>query len=67
VVKKLGADETFSYKLELQEQIDLILKITDGNFSRVFDASAMATDTGMGALAQNKSTGAKYFATTNDW
>lgn len=67
LVKSLGADATVSYKLPLAEQLDEIQKITGGKLFRAFDASAMATETGMGALAQVTLPGAKYFSTVNDW
>jgi hypothetical protein len=58
-----------NHRIPLDEQLKEIGPITGGKFSRVFDASAMATETGMKALAtvsKAKDT-AKYFATTNDW
>ena len=69
LVKSQGADAAFNYKLSLEEQLAEIKQITGGNFSRVFDASAMATETGMEALAQvgDKDAKVKYFATVNDW
>lgn len=65
----LGADATVSYKLSLAEQLKEIESITGGKFSRVFDASAMASQTGMEALFEHgdSKAGGKYFATTNDW
>ena len=69
MVKALGADATFSYKLPLDEQLSEIGRITGGKFSRVFDGSAFAAETGMEALAKHGDSDAKvkYFATTNDW
>ena len=69
VVKALGADATFSYKLPLDEQLSEIGRITGGKFSRVFDGSALAAEVGMEALAKHGDSDAqvKYFATTNDW
>jgi hypothetical protein len=69
VVKSYGADATFSYRIPLEDQIKEIGRLTGGNFSRVFDASAMATETGMTALATytDPDEKHKYFATTNDW
>jgi len=69
VVKALGADATFSYKLPLDEQLSEIGRITGGKFSRVFDGSAFAAEAGMEALAKHGDSDAKvkYFATTNDW
>ncbi|KAH7330514.1 chaperonin 10-like protein [Rhexocercosporidium sp. MPI-PUGE-AT-0058] len=68
-LKSIGADATFNYKLPLEEQLKEIASITSGKFSRVFDASAMASQTAMEALAQHGDPKAevKYFATTNDW
>ncbi|KAF8853745.1 GroES-like protein [Acephala macrosclerotiorum] len=68
-VKGLGADATFSYKLPLADQLAEITKVTKGNFSRCFDASAMASETGMEALAQcgHPDAQVKHFSTTNDW
>lgn len=42
--------------------------VTGGKFAKVFDASAMATDVGLGALlsVSNLDDKIKYFATTND-
>jgi hypothetical protein len=67
MVKAAGADATFNYRLTLEEQLAEIENITGGNFSRIFDASSMGAETGLEALAQNKSTNEKYFSTTNDW
>lgn len=68
-VKAIGAAATLNYKLPLEEQLGEIASITGGKFSRVFDASAMATETGMEALAKHgdPEVEAKYFVTTNDW
>jgi hypothetical protein len=65
----VGADATFSYKIPLEDQIKEIGNLTGGKFSRVFDASAMATETGITALAtyNDPDEKHKYFATTNDW
>jgi hypothetical protein len=42
--------------------------VTGGRFSKVFDASAMSTETGITALSTYNLDGEqKYFATTNDW
>ncbi|KAH9204438.1 chaperonin 10-like protein [Leptodontidium sp. 2 PMI_412] len=69
LVSSLGADGIINHRLPLEEQLREVQKITSGNFSRVFDSSAMATATAMAALAQisNAKDGSKYFATTNDW
>lgn len=68
-MKDLGADATFNYKVPLQEQLTEIKRITGGKYPRCYDASAMASETGMEALAQggDSETKAKIFATTNDW
>jgi NADPH:quinone reductase-like Zn-dependent oxidoreductase len=69
LVKGFGADATFNYRIPLEEQIKEIVRATEGKFSKVFDASAMAAETGMAALAAStepKSEG-RHFATTNDW
>ncbi|KFZ15866.1 hypothetical protein V502_05379 [Pseudogymnoascus sp. VKM F-4520 (FW-2644)] len=69
LVKSLGADGIVDHRLPLEEQLREVHNITSGNFSRVFDASAMATETGIAALdkvSANKDE-VKYFATTNDW
>ncbi|KAH8590986.1 chaperonin 10-like protein [Bisporella sp. PMI_857] len=69
VVKKVGAGATFSHKLPLDEQIKAIGEITKGNFLRVFDASGLASETGMAALTAFTSPSGKqkFFSTTNDW
>ncbi|KFX86801.1 hypothetical protein V490_08834 [Pseudogymnoascus sp. VKM F-3557] len=69
VVEAAGAEATLDYKLPLSEQLDSIREITGGNFSRVFDASAMGTETAVGAVLQvaDKSASVRYFSTTNDW
>ncbi|RDL38343.1 GroES-like protein [Venustampulla echinocandica] len=69
LVEGLGADATLSHRIPVAEQLQGIATITGGKFSRVFDASAMAGDTGMQALADQSSISdsAKYFTTTNDW
>lgn len=67
-VKSIGADATFNYKLSLEEQIKEIGHATGGKFSKVYDCSAMAAETGMAALATaSTDTEPKIFATTNDW
>ncbi|KAE8446201.1 hypothetical protein EG329_012426 [Mollisiaceae sp. DMI_Dod_QoI] len=68
-LKDLGVDATFSYKIPLTEQLAEIAAIAKGKCSRCFDASAMAGETGMEALAQcgDPQVPVKYFATTNDW
>ncbi|KAG9229841.1 hypothetical protein BJ875DRAFT_488553 [Amylocarpus encephaloides] len=49
-------------------QVKGIASITNGNFVRHFDASAMAGELGMQALADHGAKDkTKYFATTNDW
>lgn len=69
VVESVGADATFNYKIPLEDQIKEIGRITGGKFSRVFDASALAGETGMAALAASTAhdEDLKYFATVNDW
>jgi hypothetical protein len=64
-LKSLGADETYNHRLPLPEQLEAISTITGGKCAKVFDASAMATETGLGMLSSGE--GKKYFATTNDW
>ncbi len=68
-IKSLGADATFNYKLPLEKQLEEIDVLTEGKCARVFDASAMATETGMSVLEKYKFPyeGSKYFSTTNDW
>ena len=58
-----------NHRLPLEEQLREVHNITSGNFSRVFDASAMATEIGIAALAKVSADKdeIKYFATTNDW
>lgn len=57
-----------SYKVPEEEQLSQIASITGGNFTRLLDASSMAGETGMKALAEKGAPGKqKYFATTNDW
>jgi hypothetical protein len=55
--------------VSLDEQLSEIGRITGGKFSRVFDSTAFAAETGMEALAKygDKDAKVKYFATTNDW
>jgi hypothetical protein len=69
LVENVGADATFNYKIPVEEQIKEIGRITSGKFSRVFDTSAFASETGLGALAAytDPDEGNKYFATTNGW
>lgn len=58
------------YKLPLQEQVDTISKVTEGNFHRAFDASAQSSQTAFDALhkVSRRNTGEKkLFATTDDW
>ncbi|KFY06771.1 hypothetical protein V492_07747 [Pseudogymnoascus sp. VKM F-4246] len=68
-VKAAGAESTFNYKLPLSEQLANIREITGGNFTRVFDASAMGTETGIGAIVQvaDQKAPVRYYSTTNDW
>jgi NADPH:quinone reductase-like Zn-dependent oxidoreductase len=66
-VKSIGADETFDYKIPLEEQIKEVGRVTGGKFSKVYDCSAMATETGMAALGTSIDTEPRIFATTNDW
>ncbi|OBT88014.1 hypothetical protein VE02_02899 [Pseudogymnoascus sp. 03VT05] len=69
VVKAAGAEAVFDYKLTLDEQLSTIQQITNGNFSRVFDASAQGTETGMRAVlgVADQHAPLRYFSTTNDW
>lgn len=67
LVKSLGADAVFNYKGSLEDQLTEIETITQRNFSRVFDASAMAAETAMESLKTCSSGTTKYFATTDDW
>jgi len=67
VVKSLGADAVFNYKISLEDQLAEIETITKRNFSRVFDASAMAAETAMESLKTCSSGKTKYFSTTDDW
>jgi len=69
LVESLGADATYSHRLPLEDQLKEISLITDGKFSKVFDASAFGAETGMAALAKLGDSNAKpkYFSTTNDW
>jgi hypothetical protein len=67
LVQSVGADATLNHRIPLEEQLKEIEAVTDRNFSRVFDASAMATETGMKALASISKGAPKYFTTTNDW
>lgn len=67
-VKGFGA-EVFDYKKSIQEQVDAVLQITGGNFSRIFDA--VASDDPVIAKELFKqdalSSKTKLFASTNDW
>jgi hypothetical protein len=57
-----------SHKEPTEEQLKGIESITHGKFTRVFDASAMAGEFAMQALAEyGEKDKVKYFATTNDW
>ncbi len=69
LVESLGADATYNHRLPLEDQLKEISLITDGKFSKVFDASAFGVETGMAALARLGDPNAKpkYFSTTNDW
>jgi NADPH:quinone reductase-like Zn-dependent oxidoreductase len=69
LVKGQGADATFSYRISLEKQIEAIKSATGGKFSKLYDASGMATDTGMAALATSTEphSAKKIFATTNNW
>ncbi|KFY88357.1 hypothetical protein V500_06410 [Pseudogymnoascus sp. VKM F-4518 (FW-2643)] len=69
LVTSLGADGIVNHRLPLEEQLREVQNITGGNFCRVFDSSAMATETAIAALDKisNAKDGSKYFATTNDW
>jgi hypothetical protein len=69
LVESLGADATYNHRLPLEDQLKEISLITDGKFSKVFDASAFGAETGMAALAKHGDPNAhpKYFSTTNDW
>jgi len=66
-VRSIGADATFDYKTPIESQIKEIERVTGGNFSKSYDCSAMAAETGMAALATSTDTEPKIFATTNDW
>lgn len=66
LVKSLGADATFNYKIPLEEQLKEIRQVTGGNFSKIYDPSAFSAETGMAALATSTESG-RIFATTNDW
>jgi hypothetical protein len=68
-VESLGADATYNHRLPLEDQLKEISLITNGKFSKVFDASAFGAETGMAALAKHGDPIAipKYFSTTNDW
>ncbi|EPE33528.1 GroES-like protein [Glarea lozoyensis ATCC 20868] len=68
LIKKLGADSVLSHKDPPEEQLKGVESITKSNFSRIFDASAMAGEFSMQALAElGEKNKPKYFATTNDW
>lgn len=66
LVKSLGADATFNYKIPLDEQLKEIGSVTGGSFSKIYDPSAFSAETGMAALATSTEHG-RIFATTNDW
>lgn len=70
VVRELGAS-VFDYKKPLEEQVKDTMATTGGKFTRVFDAVA-SNDALARALfkelnKEGKTSGQKYFATTNDW
>ena len=67
LVKSIGADATFDYKISLADQLKKIKLVTGGTFSKVFDSSAMATENGLAVLSVSTDTEPKIFATTNDW
>jgi len=66
VVKELGATP-FDYKTSVDQQLEDVLKITSGKYSRIFDAVAADDPVLAKALFKASSAPEKYFATTNDW
>lgn len=67
-VRSFGA-EVFDYKLSVQEQLEAVLKITEGKVSRVFDAVASDNPVIARELFKHEtlSSKTKLFASTNDW
>lgn len=71
VLHALGA-QTFSYKLPVDEQVEAILRITDGKISQVFDAVASDDPVVVKKLFSSlNAAGGRgkelLFSTTNDW
>ncbi|KAK5061616.1 hypothetical protein LTR84_008160 [Exophiala bonariae] len=65
-VKALGA-ATFDYKQPLEAQVQEVLEMTSGKFSKVFDAVAADDPLIAKALFRVTNSPDKRFATTNDW
>jgi hypothetical protein len=62
-----GASGHFDYRLSLDEQLAEIMKITRGNFARVFDSSAHGYEAAIKALEAGSSASEKYFSSVDDW
>lgn len=70
MVLGLGVDETWDYNLPVEEQVQKILDVTDGNIVGIFDATASDDPLVAKQLFKAdrwKHTDRKLFATTNDW
>lgn len=66
LIRSLGA-VPFNYKDSPEQQLQEVLKITSGNFSRIYDAIAADDLTIVKSLFESSTSTDKYFTTTNDW
>ncbi|KAH8596183.1 chaperonin 10-like protein [Bisporella sp. PMI_857] len=66
LVKAVGANATFSYKLSLENQLKEIKSITKNNYRLVIDTSAAAMETALKAL-DAIDVPEKAFATVDNW
>ena len=64
---RFGADATLNHRLTQDEQLAEIKKVTGGNFSKVFDASAQGYETAIKALTTISTGSDKSFSTVDDW
>ncbi|KAI9826824.1 MAG: lysophospholipid acyltransferase [Thelocarpon impressellum] len=65
LVKSLGADATFDYKLSDDEQFQTISSITSGKFPGIFDAIGKAIALSVRALDESSLSSTKHFTTTD--
>ncbi|KIV90815.1 hypothetical protein PV10_05422 [Exophiala mesophila] len=66
IISSLGA-VPFNYKDSPEQQVKEVLKVTSGNFSRLYDAVANDDLTVVTRLFEASTFPDKYFTTTNDW